>query len=131
MMVIGLFVTGCVTPFDQPQVEKGGYGYREIAINQDVYFLEFRGNVSTSLSTASKYWYLRADELCAPKGQVVKELYVDPFSQKATRTAPSDMAIGDGIGEGFIFATGESLGSGYLHSKFGFFRCVAPNEVQR
>jgi len=119
MFAIALHVAGCATQYE-PKTVKEGYGYRDIVINPEVYYLEFQGNVFTSIPTATKYWHWRADEICAPKGQVAEEIVADvPTQLSRPTTSEQEPAFA-----GFLFYLGDPLGSGFLHSKSGYFRCI-------
>lgn len=126
ILAIALHVAGCATPYE-PKTGKEGYGYREVAISPEVYYLEFQGNVFTSIPKAVKYWYWRAGEICAPNGQVAEEIYADVTTQLSRATASEPEPAFAGL----LFYLGDPLGSGYLHSKSGYFHCVDVSEAKR
>jgi hypothetical protein len=126
MLAIALHVAGCATPYE-PKTGKDGFGYREIAINSEVYYLEFQGNAFTSIPRATKYWSWRADEICAPKGQVGEEMFADPTTRLARTTASGQEPAFAGL----LFSLGDPSTGRSLHSKSGYFHCVDVSEARR
>ena len=116
-MALAVVLDACATPY-RPQTAGDRYGYREVAVTPDVYFVEFDGNVYTDLTTATRYWHQRAHELCAQRGHTPRELPSDP-------TLVQDPPLPRNPFGGFLFWTGEPIRTtGNQHSRWGFIRCV-------
>lgn len=114
----------CATPY-KAQTARDRYGYREVEIKPDVYFIEFKGNASTDLTAAGRYWHRRGTELCAERGKVAEPVYLDPLATHREQLSPGPMG-------GFLFLTGEPLGAANEgHSRAGFIICRPPTPSDR
>jgi hypothetical protein len=123
VLVLGLSVAACATPY-QPQTSRNRYGYRELPITDEVYFLEFQGNVYTDVVTAADYWNRRAGEICRRTMQVPREIYSDPLLRQRRNESIWSLFRG-----GFLFYKGDPVGAaGDRHSRSGYFRCIAQAE---
>jgi hypothetical protein len=122
-----LWLAACATSYDPDAKE--GWGYRSVSRNPEVHHLEFRANSFTSFKTVERYWYWRADEICAPEGRLAEELLQDGPSlvprPRVVQPKPESSY------QRLMAYWGDPLDSGYVHSKAGYFHCVLPPEDKK
>jgi len=75
--------TACATPYQKREI-RGGYGYEDVHIKDNIYYVNVQVNGFTGMDTAREYFNRRAKEVCLENG------YQDyQISQgKDTSTAP-------------------------------------------
>jgi hypothetical protein len=64
-LVFALLLAGCATPY-QANGFRGGY--KDVHIQDNIYYVTFFGNAWIDTGTAVQYFHRRAKELCAQKG---------------------------------------------------------------
>ena len=65
VLALAFSLVGCVSPYQPSGL---GGGYTDMALNQDTYFITFRGNGFTSAETVQSYVLRRSAELTLSKG---------------------------------------------------------------
>jgi len=63
-----LFLFGCATTPKYTKKDRSGYGYSDLKVQEDVFYVSFSGNTSTDRQTTALFTLLRCCEVCLDNG---------------------------------------------------------------